>query len=300
MGSSQFGRGLSADERAALARLVASPVFELIPLDRAREAAAALPSGASVTVTVSVRLSLDATLGLAEWLSSRGHDVAPHLAARMIRDRAHLADVLERMRIAGIGKVFVVGGDGAPTGDLTDGLALIRAIRSADHAFDEIGVPAYPEGHVKIPSEVLLRDLQDKQPCVHLMTTQMSFNPGAVADWIEHVRGEAVTLPIHLGIPGAVEMRKLMNIATRIGVADSTRYLLKHRSLLGHLVQGGSFGPDVFLRDLAPTLAHPRADVRALHVFTMNQVEATLVWQRRMLEELGESPGSDTQMNTQG
>jgi len=29
--------------------------------------------------------------------------------------------------------------------------------------------------------------------------------------------------------------------------------------------------------------------VRALHVFTMNQVEQTVAWQRRMMEELGES-----------
>ena len=270
-----------------LARLVATAIFELIPLERARERAAALPPGAAVTVTVSVRLGLDATLGLAEWLSSRGHDVAPHLAARLVRDRAHLADVLDRLRVAGIRKVFVVGGDGAPTGEIPDGLALIRAIHASGHPLDEIGVPAYPEGHTKIPSEVLLRDLRTKQPLVHLMTTQMSFNPRAVADWVARIRGEGIALPIHLGIPGAVVMRKLMTIATRIGVADSTRYLLKRRSLLGHLAQGGSFGPDAFLRDLAPVLANPRADVRALHVFTMNQVDATLEWQHRMLDELG-------------
>ena len=290
MRSRQVGREWSDEERTALARLVAGPVFELIPLERARESAAALPSGASVTVTVSVRLGLDATLGLAEWLSSRGHDVAPHLAARLVRDRAHLADVLDRLRVAGIRKIFVVGGDSAPTGQIPDGLALIREIHASGNPFDEIGVPAYPEGHTKIPSEVLLRDVREKQPLVHLMTTQMSFNPRAVADWIDRIRREAVTLPIHLGIPGAVEMRKLMTIATRIGVADSTRYLLKHRSLLGRLAQGGSFGPDAFLRDLAPTLTSPGADVRALHVFTMNQVDATLAWQRRMLVELGAYP----------
>jgi methylenetetrahydrofolate reductase (NADPH) len=286
MRSRTFSHGMSDEERTALARLVAGPVFELIPLERARESAAALPPGAAVTVTVSVRLGLDATLGLSEWLSSRGHDVAPHLAARLIREREHLSDVLDRLRGAGIRKVFVVGGDGAPTGEIPDGLALIRAIHASGNPLDELGIPAYPEGHTKISSEVLLRDMREKQPLVHLMTTQMSFNPRAVADWIDRIRGEAVTLPIHLGIPGAVELRKLMTIATRIGVADSTRYLLKHRSLLGHLAQGGSFGPDAFLRDLAPVLANPRANVRALHLFTMNQIAATLAWQRRMLEEL--------------
>jgi methylenetetrahydrofolate reductase (NADPH) len=133
---------------------------------------------------------------------------------------------------------------------------------------------------------VLLTDLRQKQPYAKWMTTQMSFNPRAMVNWLEQIRGGGITLPIHLGIPGAVELGRLMKIATRIGVADSTRYLMKHRSLLGHLVQRGSFGPDAFLRDLAPTLADPRANVRALHVFTMNQVEATVMWQQRMLTQL--------------
>jgi methylenetetrahydrofolate reductase (NADPH) len=235
-----------------------------------------------------VRLGLEKQLSLSEWLASRGDDVAPHLAARLIRDRAHLADVLERMRAGGIRKVFVVGGDGPPVGEVSDGLTLLRLIVELGHSFDGIGVPAYPEGHLKILDDVLLRDLREKQQYVQWMTTQMSFNPSAVASWIERVRSEGVTLPIHLGIPGAVELGRLMRIATRIGVADSTRYLMKHRSLLGHLVQRGSFGPDEFLRDLAPTLADPRANVRALHVFTMNQVDATLAWQQRMLARLAQ------------
>ena len=284
-----FAGGLMGDERRVLASLVASPVYELIPLGNARDHAVALPPRAPVTVTTSVRLGLDATLGLAEWLSSRGHEVAPHIAARLIRDRAHLVDVLARMRAAGLRKVFVVGGDGPPVGEIADGLSLLRLLDKLGHSFAEIGVPAYPEGHPKIADDVLLHDLREKQRYARAMTTQMSFNPGAVASWIARIRREGITLPIHLGVPGAVELRRLMTIAARIGVADSTRYLLKHRSLLGHLMQRGSFGADAFLRDLAPTLAAPAADVRALHVFTMNQVEQTVAWQRRMMEELGES-----------
>lgn len=288
MRSRSFAAGLTADARKALATLVAHPIYELIPLASARDHAAALPAGAPATVTVSVRLGLDATLGLAEWLSSHGHDVAPHVAARLVRDRAHLADLIARMRTAGLRRIFVVGGDGPPVGEIPDGLSLLRLLGELGHPFDEIGVPAYPEGHEKIPDDRLLRDLREKQRDAHWMTTQMSFNPGAAANWIERIRSQGVTLPIHLGVPGAVELRKLMAIAARIGVADSTRYLLKHRSLLGHLVRG-SFGADAFLRELAPVLAAPAADVRALHVFTMNQVEQTVAWLRRMLAELGES-----------
>ena len=281
-------RVLTMEARRALARLVASSIYELVPLANARDHAAVLPSGARVTVTTSVRLGLDATLELSAWLSSRGHDVAPHIAARLIRDRAHLSDVLARMRSAGLHKVFVVGGDGDPVGAVADGLSLLRLLDESGHSLDEIGVPAYPEGHTKIPDTVLMRDLREKQRYAQAMTTQMSFNASAVASWIERIRGDGIRLPIHLGIPGVLERGKLVAIAARIGVADSARYLMKQRSLLGHLVQRGPLGADQFLRDLAPTLASPVAGLQALHVFTMNQVEQTVAWQRRMMAELHE------------
>ena len=127
----------------------------------------------------------------------------------------------------------------------------MRLLDESGHSLDEIGVPAYPEGHTKIPDNVLMRDLREKQRYAQAMTTQMSFNAGAVASWIERIRGDGITLPIHLGIPGALELGKLVAIAARIGVVDSARYLMKQRSLLGHLVQRGPLGADQFLRDLA-------------------------------------------------
>ena len=136
------------------------------------------------------------------------------------------------------------------------------------------------------PKSAAKRDLREKQRYAQAMTTQMSFNAPAVAGWIERIRGEGISLPIHLGIPGALELGKLIAVAARIGVADSARYLMKQRSLLGHLVQRGPLGADQFLRDLAATLAASAVDVQALHVFTMNQVEQTVVWQRQMLAKL--------------
>ena len=95
-------------------------------------------------------------------------------------------------------------------------------------------------------------------------------------------------MPIHIGIPGAMELPKLMAVAARIGVTDSARYLMKQRSLLRQLLRPGSFGADAFLRDLAPAVARPGSDVRALHLFTMNQVEQTVAWQQRVMESVDE------------
>ena len=136
--------------------------------------------------------------------SRAGHDVCPHLAARSIRDRAHLADIVARIRNAGIRKAFVVGGDGEAIGEFRDGLTLLQALEPLGGWLEEIGVPSYPEGHPTISDRLLLDDLREKQRYAHATTTQMSFNPGAVASWITRLRDEGITLPIHLGVPGVL------------------------------------------------------------------------------------------------
>jgi methylenetetrahydrofolate reductase (NADH) len=277
---------LTEGQRAALKALVAEAKYELIPLKDALARSEALPPGVAVTVTASPSHGIEATFDLAEAVAARGHEVTPHLSAHMLRDRAHLAELLQRARDAGLRSVFVVGGDTRDRGELHDGVMLLRTIHELGNPFDAIGIPAYPEGHPDIPPEILLRALRDKQSLATYMTTQMSFDPGAVATWLERVRTEDVMLPVHLGIPGVAELTKLMTIAARIGVADSARYLKKNKKMVGHLMRGGAFSPDAFLEALAPALADPVVDVRALHVFTFNQVEQTAAWQRRMLDEL--------------
>ena len=284
--------GLTEEQRVALKRLVAEPRFELIPLRTAAEKAGALPSGSAVTVTASPSHGIEATFELAEAVSAMGHEVTPHLSAHMIRDRAHLTDLLARAREDGFRSAFVVGGDARDKGEFHDGTMLLRAIHEIGNPFEVLGVPAYPEGHGDIPDDVLARALHEKQALAQHIATQMCFDPGAVARWVARIRREGITLPIHLGTPGVAELTKLMTIAARIGVADSARYLKKNKSMVGQLMKGGSFGPDAFLRALAATLADPSADVRTLHIFTFNQVDATVAWQARMLAELDALPST--------
>lgn len=276
---------LSEDELNALRRVLERPLFELIPLRDALERAEALPPGAATTVTASPTHGIESTIELCEGLIARGHPATPHLAAHMIRDRGHLAELLERCVSSGIRGVFVVGGDAKDRGEIHDGLAMLRLMEELGHPFDSIGVAGYPEGHPSIPDEVLLSSLKEKQAHATYLTTQMSFEAVAIASWIARMRRSGVTLPVHLGVPGAVNVRRLLRVAARIGVGGSVRYLRKNRRLF-RLLLGGSFTPERPLRSLAPMLADQDADVRALHLFTLNQVEATVAWQKRISAEL--------------
>jgi methylenetetrahydrofolate reductase (NADPH) len=279
---------LAADARTALARALLAPTFELVPLKGALDRAAALPPGATVAITASPAKGMDVTLDLAERLRELGFRPVPHLSARMVRDRAHLADLLARFEAIDVRRIFVVGGDAKEPGDYPDGLSLLRAMAERGHPFSEIGIPCYPEGHAFIADGVLLEALRAKAPFATYMTTQMCFDPNAIRRWVAARRSEGLDLPIHLGVPGVAEPGRLLAIASRIGVADTHRFLVKNTRFVARLLRsGGFYRPDGLLQALAPVIADERAGIVDLHMYTFNAVAEFETWRQRYLERLG-------------
>jgi methylenetetrahydrofolate reductase (NADPH) len=272
--------------RAAVRDLLAAPKFELIPLANLEAQARFLPPGAAVSVTASPAKGIEATVSAAGQLSAMGFRVTPHLSARMIRDRAHLRTVLGRLSDGGVDRAFVVGGDAGDSGDFPDGLALLRAIADLGAPLAEIGVPCYPEGHPDIPGDQLLAALAAKQPYASFMTTQLCFDPGAIGRWLQARRVDGITLPAVIGLPGVTDLRKLLLISARIGVADSRRFLRKNTRMVGRLVRPGGFDPDALLTGLAPLLLDPGLAIAGAHLYTFNQAETTEAWRRAYLEAL--------------
>jgi methylenetetrahydrofolate reductase (NADH) len=275
---------LDAEGAAALARVLADPTFELIPLKNVREQAATLPRGATVSVTASPGKGIEATVELAIELEATGLRAIPHLSARMIRDRAHLATLLDRLEGAGIDRAFVVGGDADEPGEFLDGLALLRAMADLGRLPRELGCPCYPQGHPDIPDDALAQALRDKAPLVRYMTTQLCFDPKAIARFVADRRAEGIDLPVKIGIPGVAEIPKLLSISARIGVKDASKFVLRNYRFVGQLLRsGGIYRPTALLRDLAPLLADPVADVIGLHVYTFNNVGPTVAWRDGLL-----------------
>jgi methylenetetrahydrofolate reductase (NADPH) len=274
---------LDAKDAAALARVLEDPTFELIPLKNVREQAAALPRGATVSVTASPGKGIEATVELAVELEAAGLRAIPHLSARMIRDRAHLAALLDRLEQAGIDRAFVVGGDADEPGEFLDGLSLLRAMAELGRLPKDVGCPCYPQGHPDIPDEALAQALRDKAEYVRYMTTQLCFDPTAIERFIADRRAEGNTLEVKLGIPGVAEIPKLLSLSARIGVKDASKFVLRNYRFVGQLLRaGGVYKPSGLLRQLAPLIADPDAKVIGLHVYTFNNVAATESWRTEM------------------
>ncbi len=279
--------GMSASEAEALARILSTPTFELIPLKNAMDHAAFLPPGARVSVTASPIKGIESTVALCEQLQGAGFRAVPHLSARMVRDRAHLTDLLASLEGAGVEGAFVVGGDAKTHGEYPDGLSLLRGMNEIGHRLAAIGIPCYPQGHPFIADDPLLDALREKAAFASYMTTQLCFEPAAVASWLALRRSEAITLPVHVGIPGVTEPHRLLAISARIGVADTHRFLTKNIRFVARLVRsGGFFRPDALLEGLAPHVADPDAGIVDLHLYTFNAVKLTETWRRRYLARL--------------
>jgi methylenetetrahydrofolate reductase (NADPH) len=87
-------------------------------------------------------------------------------------------------------------------------------------------------------------------------------------------------------MPGPVDRTKLLAMATKIGVGESTRFLVKHKGTLARLAAPGGFTGQRFLEQCATTASRPGARVEGLHLFTFNQIAETEAWRQELLASL--------------
>jgi len=275
-----------------LAGLVRAARYEVLPTPTVEEKVLEhLPLDRTVTVTASPAKGLDATVDLAERLAHQGYYVVPHLAARMVRDRNQLAEMCDRLTTAGVREVFVPGGDKTPPeGTYDAALPLLEDLAELGRPFAEVGITGYPETHPLISDDVTIQSMWDKRRHATSIVSNLVFDPASVHRWLVRMRARGITLPVWLGLPGPAERGKLLTMATKIGVGDSTRFLVKHRRAMLRLAAPGGFTGERFLEECAPALARPDAAVAGLHVFTFNQVAETEQWRRSFLDRIEGAP----------
>ena len=276
----------AVDARAAHAALLRRPRFEILPLDGIEEQVRAhLSTDVRVTVTASPRKGLEATLSLSERLAAAGYPVVPHLSARLVRDRVHLEEVLDRLHAAGVRELFVPAGDAEEPGEFDSAAGLLAAMGDRRARFAEIGITGYPESHHLIPDEETISAMFAKAPMATCIISQICFDPEVIAGWVHAVRARGTTLPIWIGVPGSVDYAKLVRISMRIGLGESARFLRHHGSWMSRLMTR-SFKPDPIVDGLAPIYADPAAGIAGFHLYTFNEVARTERWRRRTLERL--------------
>jgi methylenetetrahydrofolate reductase (NADPH) len=269
----------------AMVGLLRAPRYEVLPTEDVEALLTAhVPQEVTITITASPRRGMDATIKLAERLSSQGYTVVPHLSARLIRDTNHLSEILAAVNQMGSHDVFVIAGDARePAGQFPDSVTLLEAMMHANHSLRDIGVSGYPESHSFIDDDMTIQAMWDKRRIATYIVSNLCFDPRVVKKWVGRVRRRRVDLPIHIGMAGVADPAKLLRISTRIGVVDSARFLRGHSNWFLRMLQPGGYEPARFVGALLPDLALPDRKVAGLHIFTFNEIKPTEQWRQDML-----------------
>ena len=265
--------------------LLRSARYEVFPSGKVeQQVLESVPRSVPVTVTSSPTKGLEPTLELTEHLRAEGYQVVPHVAARQVRDRAHLADIVVRLTAAGIEDLFVPAGDAdQPAGEFDGALELLEALTDLGNPFPRVGITGYPETHPKIDDDVTIQSMWDKRRHATYVVSNLCFDARVLRNWIKRIRRRRVSLPLLIGLAGPVDSTRLMQMAAKIGVADSARFVTGHRSAVFRLSTPGGYRPERLLAGIGSVLAAADSGVIGLHIFTFNQLAETEQWRQRLL-----------------
>jgi methylenetetrahydrofolate reductase (NADPH) len=272
---------------ATVLRLLEHARYEVLPTPSIEEKLhASVPTSVQLTVTASPTKGLGETLATTERLRAAGYDVVPHVAARMVSGRGELEEIVARLRALEVHSVFVPGGDAEPGTGYPDALALLEDLTALGRPFSHVGIAGYPESHPTIHDDVTIQSMWDKRRHATHIVSNLTFDPKVIRDWLHRLRRRGVTMPLVLGLPGLIDRTKLLGMATKIGVGDSTKFLVKHKGLMTRLTAPGGFTGERFLEKCAATLGEPDSLVEGLHVYTFNQVAETETWRQGLIARL--------------
>jgi methylenetetrahydrofolate reductase (NADPH) len=276
------------------ADLIASGSLEMSPHrpSDAKAVAALLPASTAVFVNHLPRYSLEETLETLIAIREAGLEGVPHLAARRIASRDEVRFFLERaVRRAGVHRVLVVGGDTAEAaGPYGSGRDLLEDGLLAECGVQEVALPGYPEGHPKIPQEVLNDDLERKLAAVQAqklgvsIVTQFSFAPVRIINYCAELERQAPGVPVFVGLPGPTTPVRLLRFAQVCGVSASLRALQSHGvRAIGAITHTD---PSEQLQAIASYCAsRASSNIVGAHVFSFGGAVPAAAWMNRCITE---------------
>ena len=248
--------------------------IEIIPSEGIVEQVTALvPLSTTLTVTCLPHHGIERTMRAAVQLSLHGYSVIPHLAARSLPGRVELTEILRDCDVAGIGEVFVIGGDRKQqAGPYESALPVLEDIAQYTGGVMRAGVAGYPEGHPSVGALDLVDALLAKQHLATHVVTQMCFSAPKILDYTALLRREGVQLPVWAGVAGAVPRTKLVSLAAQIGVGSSLKFLSRKGPLARKLLSGDRYSP----QSLVAGLQSQPGSIAGIHLYSFNNLDAVV------------------------
>ncbi|MEL6586935.1 MAG: methylenetetrahydrofolate reductase [Pseudomonadota bacterium] len=285
-----FKRPTPATPRdGALANFLHGVSLEVMPRTASKVDSfrALLPQGTRVYIAHLEGTPIDDMVATAARLRADGMVPMPHFPARIIQDRATLADWLARYRdAADVDQgLILAGGVTTPLGDFDSSMDLLDTGLFGD--FKRLHVAGHPEGNRDIDPDGGMtavtnalqwkQNFSDRTDADMAIATQFCFEAKPVIAWANSLKEAGIDLPIHIGVAGPAKLQTLIKFAIACGVGPSLKVLQKRAMDVSKLLL--PFEPTAFVSDLAAhKAAHPDFNIEAVHIFPLGGITASTTW----------------------
>lgn len=250
---------------------------------------ALLPRGTRVYVAHIDGTPIDDMVSTARRLAEDGYPVMPHFPARIIRDKAMLADWIARYQgEAGVDQALVLaGGVAQPVGEFDSSIQLLQTGLFDKAGFRRLHVAGHPEGNRDIDPKGGTRNVDDalvwkqkfstETDAEMALATQFAFDARPVIAWADSLREAGITLPVHIGIAGPAKLQTLIKFAIACGVGPSLKVLQKRAMDVTKLML--PYEPTQVVADLAAhKAANPDFNIEQVHFFPLGGIKTNANW----------------------
>lgn len=245
-----------------------------------------LPAGTRVYIAHIDGTAIEDMVATARRIGDQGFAVMPHFPARIIRDRATLADWVARYKDAGVKQgLILAGGVATPAGDFSTSMQLLES--GAFDGFERLHVAGHPEGNKDIDPDGSDRMVMEaarwksafaeRTDAKMAMATQFCFEAAPVIDWVNRLQAEGIALPVHIGVAGPAKLQTLIKFAVACGVGPSLRVLQKRALDVTKLLL--PYEPTDFIAGLAAhKAANPGFGIEQVHFFPLGGIKTNAEW----------------------
>ncbi|MBV1896689.1 MAG: methylenetetrahydrofolate reductase [Rhodobacteraceae bacterium] len=248
-----------------------------------------LPKGTRVYIAHIEGTPISEMVDTAKRVANQGYPVMPHFPARIIRDKATLADWIARYQgEAGVDQALLLaGGVTTPYGDFDSSMQLLETGLFGAAGFKRLHVAGHPEGNrdidpdggMKIVGQALewKQKFSETSDAEMALATQFAFEAQPIIDWADSIKAAGIDLPIHIGIAGPAKLQTLIKFAIACGVGPSLNVLKKRAKDVTKLLL--PFTPNDVISELAAhKAANPDFNVSHVHFFPLGGIKTNARW----------------------
>ncbi|WP_299843887.1 methylenetetrahydrofolate reductase [uncultured Roseovarius sp.] len=265
--------------------------IEVMPrtAEKVEDFRALLPKGTRVYIAHIEGTPIDDMVATAKRIANEGYAVMPHFPARIIKDRATLADWIARYQgEAGVDQALLLaGGVDKPHGDYHSSMQLLEAGEFDKAGFKRLHVAGHPEGNKDIDPDGSMKNVEDalrwKQKFSETtnaemaLATQFAFDAKPIIAWADNLAAAGITLPVHIGIAGPAKLQTLIKFAIACGVGPSLKVLQKRAMDVSKLLL--PYEPtDVVAELAAHKAANPEFNISHVHFFPLGGIKTNATW----------------------